>query len=365
MLLEPPPLGNRRLRLARALETTGSAAAFVSPGSDLAYLLGESHASWERLTLLVVRASGEGVLIVPALEREAWSGVDGVEVVAWRDGEDPHALAMELAGGGAVVVSDDLSAAHLVRMRAAARGGLSFGLNESLRAMRSVKDASEVEQLRSAAHALDEVFALMPSLLVPGRTELDVSRAVAGLMVDHGFRRADFVSVAAGESGANPHHLATDRVLARGDIVFIDASGPWGAAGYQADSTRTFCLGTPPPDAIRVNESLIRAYSAARDAVGAGVPAQRLDAIARDSLANDGLAEAFLHRLGHGIGLDVHEAPNLVAGNAQLLEVGMAFSIEPGVYLPGAFGSRIEDIVVVGEHGADVLNRTDRELIVL
>ncbi|HET6154515.1 MAG TPA: Xaa-Pro peptidase family protein [Marmoricola sp.] len=358
-------LEGRRTRFASAVAQAGLDAALVSPGPDLAYLLGESHSSWERLTVLGVATGRPSVLFVPALERGAWTTLeDDVEIVTWRDGEDPHALAAAFAGTGRVAVSEILTAGHLVRMGAIAKE-LSFELNDALGSMRSIKDPWEIDQLRAAGSALDEVFVQIPGLLRPGRTELEVSDAIGRLMLDHGFTNPDFVAVAAGESGANPHHAATPRVLRTGDVVFIDASGPWGPGGYYADSTRTFALGAPAREAVRVNESLCRAYAAAFAAAVPGATAESVDAAARESLREDGYAEAFLHRLGHGIGLDVHEAPNLVAGNTQLLEPGMAFSVEPGVYLDGAFGSRIEDIVVLGADGPEALNRGTRELIVV
>jgi Xaa-Pro aminopeptidase len=233
-----------------------------------------------------------------------------------------------------------------------------------LRELRMVKDAAEVDALRKAGAAIDRVHARVPEFLVPGRTEADIAADIAEAIVAEGHSEVAFVIVGSGPHGADPHHEYSDREIRVGDIVVVDIGGSY-EPGYNSDSTRTYSIGEPNPEVAQQYSVLQRAQRAAVDAVRPGVTAEQVDAAARGVLADAGLAEYFVHRTGHGIGLSVHEEPYIVAGNHLPLQAGMAFSVEPGIYFPGQWGARIEDIVVVSEDGALPVNHRPHELIVV
>ncbi|MBX9918771.1 MAG: M24 family metallopeptidase, partial [Mycolicibacterium frederiksbergense] len=204
----------------------------------------------------------------------------------------------------------------------------------------------------------------VPEFLVPGRTEADVAADIAEAIVAEGHSEVAFIIVGSGPNGADPHHECSDRELRVGDIVVVDIGGPY-APGYNSDSTRTYSIGEPDPEIARRYAVLQRAQAEAVGAVRPGITAGSVDAVARDVLAAEGLAEVFVHRTGHGIGLSVHEEPYIVAGNEITLEPGMAFSVEPGIYFPGQWGARIEDIVIVTEDGVESVNQRPHDLVVV
>jgi Xaa-Pro dipeptidase len=205
----------------------------------------------------------------------------------------------------------------------------------------------------------------MGEFLRPGRTEAQVGADIAEAIVAEGHTAAAFVIVGSGPNGASPHHDVSDRVIEPGDMVVIDIGGPL-ASGYNSDSTRTYAVGGRPDSRIRDAYEVLRvAQEAACAAVRPGISAEEIDATARRIIADAGFGPRFIHRTGHGIGLDVHEDPYIVGGNPRLLEPGMAFSVEPGIYLEGDWGARIEDIVVVTEDGGELLNNRPRDLVVL
>jgi Xaa-Pro aminopeptidase len=233
-----------------------------------------------------------------------------------------------------------------------------------LRKLRMIKDAAEIDALRKAGAAIDRVHARVPEFLVPGRTEADVAADIARAIVAEGHSEAAFVIVGSGPNGADPHHECSERELEAGDVVVVDIGGPYDP-GYNSDSTRTYSIGAPDPEVARRYSVLQQAQRAAVEAVRPGVTAEQVDAAARDVLAEAGLAEVFVHRTGHGIGLSVHEEPYIVAGNDLPLQEGMAFSVEPGIYFPGEWGARIEDIVIVTGDGAMSVNQQPHDLVVV
>ena len=345
----------------------------VTPGTDLRYLLAADGASHERLTCLVLPAAGHRAppaLVVPRLEAPGWAHLPldelGVEVVTWNDGEDPYLLVSDLAGGPTRVgVADSMPAVHVFGLRDALPEATPTLTGPVLRELRMRKDTAEVGQLRAAGAAIDRVHARMGEFLKAGRTEAQVGADIAAAIVEEGHTGAAFVIVGSGPNGASPHHDVSDRVIESGDVVVVDIGGPL-ATGYYSDCTRTYAVGAEPAAAVR------EAYAALQDAqeravaaVRPGVTAEQVDAAARARLTDAGLGERFLHRTGHGIGLDVHEDPYIVGGNTLPLEPGMAFSVEPGVYLAGEWGARIEDIVVVTDGGCERLNTRPRDLVVL
>jgi Xaa-Pro dipeptidase len=363
-------------RLARARQAAAAAgvdALLVSPGSDLRYLLGVGGRSFERLTCLVLPAAGSAAdptLVVPALERPGYDHVPtndlGVSVATWVDGEDPFRLALGPLGGAArVAVSDMMPALHVLGLRHEAPNAEQVLAGPVLRELRMVKDDAELAALRKAGEAIDRVHANMGAWLQVGRTEAQVAADIADAIVAEGHDVADFVIVGSGPNGASPHHEVSDRVIQQGDVVVVDIGGPV-PEGYNSDSTRTYVLGEPSePDVLATYTVLQRAQQAAVDIVRPGVTAETVDATARQIIADAGFGDYFIHRTGHGIGLDVHEDPYIVAGNSVALAPGMAFSVEPGIYLPGRWGARIEDIVVVTDHGVASLNNQPHDLVAL
>ncbi|MBF4997211.1 aminopeptidase P family protein [Nocardia sp. BSTN01] len=359
-------------RLERAAELTRAAhldALLITPGPDLRYLLGSAAQSFERLTCLVIPASGETPsVVVPKLELAALDGSAagelGLHMVSWVDGVDPYGVVKSTLNAGArVAVDDAMPALHLLPI-ADALTALPVSATPIIRELRMIKDAAEIDALRRAGAAIDRVHARMGEWLQPGRTEAEVAADITAAIVAEGHDRADFVIVGSGPNGANPHHSHSDRIIEAGDVVVIDIGGPV-EPGYFSDSTRTYVLGEPDPEIAERYVALERAQAAAVAAVRPGVTAESVDAAARNLLSEAGFGEAFIHRTGHGIGLSVHEEPYIVAGNETVLRPGMAFSIEPGIYFGGEWGARIEDIVVVTEGGGESMNQRPHGLTVL
>ncbi|WP_308492462.1 Xaa-Pro peptidase family protein [Microbacterium terrisoli] len=350
-------------RLDRAHHLTveaGIDALIVGPGPDLAYLTGVEGDTIERLTALVIGHDARPRVIVPRMElakvRDTAVGALDLEIDDWVDGEDPYDLIARAVSAAVtrVAVSDALPALHMVPIQNRLDVRLELA-TPVLREGRMVKDAAEIAELRRAGAAIDAVHRRVPGWLRAGRTEREVAADIAAAIVEEGHRTVEFVIVGSGPNGADPHHEVSDRIIVDGDIVVVDIGGAV-PAGYNSDSTRTYAVGTPDAEAARRIDVLVRAQQAAVDAVRPGVTAEQVDAAARTALAAEGLADAFIHRTGHGIGLSVHEEPYIAPGNALVLREGMAFSIEPGIYFPGQWGARIEDIVIVTADGCERLN---------
>jgi Xaa-Pro aminopeptidase len=361
---------DRLVRARAAAAAAGLDALLIGSGADLRYLTGYPGHGAERLTCLVLPAAGDPVLVVPRLERPAALaspvGAMGLEVLDWADGEDPYGLVAKLLSGPVrrVAVDDYLHAAKVLGLRAALPDAEQELASPVLGPLRARKAPDEVDALRAAGAAIDRVHARMAEWLRPGRTERAVGRDLADAILAEGHESVDFTIVGSGPNGASPHHEVSDRVLRAGDPVVVDIGGTT-PDGYCSDSTRTYVLGSAPAGFGDYYDVLRAAQRAAVDAVRPGVTAESVDAAAREVIAAAGYGEAFLHRTGHGIGVQTHEDPYIVGGNTQRLEPGMAFSVEPGIYLAGRHGARIEDIVVVTEDGVERLNRTTRALGVL
>jgi Xaa-Pro aminopeptidase len=352
-------------RIRRASEGAGDRglqAVLVAPSADLAYLAGYAPPPLERFTCLVLRPGGDPVLLVPELERpRALASPVGkdVDVVGWRDGDDPYArLADLVSSSGRFGVTDGMWAVHLLGVKGAL-GGASFGsASEVVGPLRAVKDPEELELLSRAARGADEVFRRVLELRIEGRREEEVAKSLADLLTEHGHDEVTFTIVGSGPNGASPHHEPGDRHIRSGDPVVLDFGGRVG--GYCSDISRTVCVGKPPERFHEVYELVAEAQDRAFRAVAPGIPAEEVDRVARDVIESAGYGDQFVHRTGHGIGLEEHEGPYIVAGNTEPLAPGMCFSIEPGIYLEGEFGVRIEDIVAVTEDGAVRLNRASR-----
>jgi Xaa-Pro aminopeptidase len=351
---------------AAAAAGAGLDALLLTPGPDLRYVIGYDAPALERLTCLAVPAAADPFLIVPRLELPAAqaspAGRLGLEMIAWEETDDPYALAAARMGHlGTVGLADRMWALMVLRFAAALPGARQHLASEALRPLRSRKSRAEVAALREAGEAIDRVHASVPDWLRPGRTEEQVAADIGEAILAEGHSRADFTIVASGPNAASPHHTASDRVLRAGDVVVVDIGGTM-PSGYCSDCTRTYVIGQPSDDFASYYQVLKDAQDAACAAVRPGTSAESVDAAAREPITAAGYGQFLLHRTGHGIGLETHEDPYIVAGNAEPLLPGNAFSVEPGIY-PGPDGARIEDIVVCTETGCERLNNVTRALV--
>ncbi len=399
-----------RLAAAQALANeAGLAAILVGVGADMRYLTGYPAMALERLTMLVIPASGSPSLVVPRLEATPARACPAVAngefpVVTWEESDDPHemvatmvraatmarvadadavraaSVARQPDGDAAarlpeplrelrVAVSDDLPARHLLRLQERLGAAHLELASTILRELRIVKDPDEILLLTRAAHAADRVVAAIAAGRLVGRTEADVASEVRERLIAEGHDEAHFAIVGSGPNSASPHHEASDRVIRAGEPIVLDIGGT--IDGYGSDITRTLWVtgGDPakaPDERFRhLFGVLYGAQAAATRAVRPAVTPEAIDAAARRPIEAEGYGEAFFHRTGHGIGLEGHEDPYIIAGNLEPLREGMAFSVEPGIYLVGEYGARIEDIVVCGPDGPIELNQAPRELYVV
>jgi Xaa-Pro aminopeptidase len=365
-----------RVRAARAIaDELGIDLLVVTPGSDLRYLCGYHAHAMERLTALAVPRRGEPLLVVPRLEAPmvAAGPAGGLELdlVAWDETDDPFARLAEQvtarlgATPARVAVGARTWAEHALGVQRALPGASLEPAGPVVDRLRRVKSPAEVAELAFAGAAIDRVHARMAEWLRAGRTEAEVGADIAVAIREEGHTGVDFTIVASGPNGASPHAEVSDRTVGAGDVVVVDIGGET-ATGYRSDCTRTYAVGAEPGAEVAEWYAVLQAaQEAATAAVRPGVTAEQVDAVARDLIAGAGWGEQFLHRTGHGIGLDTHEAPYIVAGNDLPLEPGMAFSVEPGIYLAGRVGARIEDIVVCTDDGVRTLNERPRDLAVL
>ncbi|MEU4163632.1 aminopeptidase P family protein [Actinoplanes sp. NPDC026670] len=357
-----------RRRMDRAVTQAAEAGLtglLVTPGPDLTYFTGyRPTAITERITMLVLDAGHDPHLIVPVLERPdaaKAAGAGAVTITDWADGTDPFAAAARLLDPkGRYAVSDNAWALHLLGLQEALPGSAYTSMTGSLPMLRAVKDDDEVARLAAAGAAADAAYEQIVGVRFAGRTEHEIGTDLAALLRAHGHSQVDFTVVGSGPNGANPHHEMGERVIADGDMVVLDFGGL--KDGYGSDTTRTVHVGEPTAHEREVFEIVREAQQAAFEAVRPGVACEQIDRVARDVITRAGYGEFFIHRTGHGIGLTTHEPPYLVAGEQRPLVPGMCFSIEPGIYLPGRFGVRIEDIVTVTADGGRRLNNTSREL---
>ncbi|MFJ4568922.1 aminopeptidase P family protein [Streptomyces caelestis] len=358
----------RMERAARTAAEAGLAGLLVAPGPDLVWLTGYAPpAVTERLTLLVLAAGQDPVLVVPALEApdaQKAAGASALTLRDWTDGKDPYAAtAALLDASGRFGISDNAWALHLLALQQAMPGSSYASLTEALPMLRAVKDAAELELMTAAGAAADATFEEVRNVPFSGRRESEVAADLDRLLRRHGHEQVDFTIVASGPNGANPHHEAGDRVIERGDMVVLDFGGL--KDGYGSDTSRTVHVGEPTDEERRVHDIVREAQEAGFRAVRPGAACQDVDRAARAVIADAGYGEYFIHRTGHGIGVTTHEPPYMIEGEERPLVPGMCFSVEPGIYLPGRFGVRIEDIVTVTEDGGRRLNTTSRELVIV
>ncbi len=383
---------DRIQRAQEQLPAEDAAALLVGVGADLQWLTGYAAHMLERLTMLVVTTNGKPTLVVPRLELPAAQGCTAaqagiVELVTWEETDDPFQVVGGLLGAaksrpeiqlgalggawgrlGGLLVSDRLWATFLLRLQAVVPDA-AFGLASAvLGPLRAIKDAEEIELLRSAAHAADRVVAQIAGGRLVGRSESDVSHEVRERLVAEGHDEAAFAIVASGPNSASPHHEPGERLIRAGEPIVLDIGGT--LEGYASDITRTLWVTgdedvRPDEQFTRLYDVLHEAQAAGRAAVRPGVACAQIDATTRALITNAGFGSNFIHRTGHGIGLETHEDPYIVAGNDEVLAQGHAFSVEPGIYLDGRYGARIEDIVVCAAAAADELNQASRDLYVV
>jgi Xaa-Pro aminopeptidase len=359
-------LVTRVLRTRERMDELGVDVLLLSVGADLPYLTGYEAMPLERLTMLVLPKEGDARLVVPRLEApRVTPQPDLFEIVPWDETDDPVALVARLAGTPGVAAIGDHTWARFVLDLQLALPAVNFVRASAVLApIRMVKDDDEIEALQMAAAAVDAIAVEMRAQSFAGRTELDVHRELVDRMLALGHERSNFAIVAAGANAASPHHEpSAERHITEGELVLCDFGGTM--RGYCSDITRMFAVGEQPSEVREAYAVLQAAQEAGVQAATVGTPCAEVDAAARKVIADAGYGEYFVHRVGHGIGTEAHEEPYMVASNDLPLVPGHAFSVEPGIYVPGRFGMRLEDIVVATERGPRRLNEAPRDLAVV
>lgn len=363
-------LGQRVDRVRSAMAEQGVDVCLLSVGPDLPWLTGYEAMPLERLTMLVVPRDARATLVVPVLERPRVRPRDEIFAIrSWSETEDPIAIVSDLIGAASQAAIGERTWARFLVDLQRARPELSFTTTASvIGPLRAVKDVAEVEALKTAAAAVDRIAAQLQAGDIPliGRTEAEVSADLGQRILAEGHHRVNFAIVAAGENAASPHHEPGSRVIRANEVVLCDFGGTMAdddGVGYCSDITRCVVTGTPTTRMREVYEVLETAQAAGRLAGGPGVPAEDVDTSTRSPINDAGFGEWFMHRTGHGIGVEEHEDPYIVLGNSLPLQVGNAYSVEPGIYLPGEFGFRLEDILVVTETGSESITSAERSLV--
>ena len=357
-----------RLGRARAeMKRSGVDAMILSLGHDMPYLMGYLAMPLERLTMLVIPQEGEASLIIPRLEGPRVHQINDVfTMVPWNETEDPVAIAHALLGSAqTIAVGDQMWSRFLVDLLVHRPNAKYVRSVTVMEALRSRKDAAEVAALVAAGAAADRVAAQLHAGEIPmvGRTEAEVSADISARLIAEGHQKVNFAIVAAGENAASPHHHAGDRVIQYGEIVLCDFGGTMN--GYCSDITRCVHIGEVPQDIADAYAVLLRAQAAGVNAGVVGSSCENVDAVTRAIIDEAGYGEYFVHRTGHGIGMEEHEDPYMVSGNTTPIAAGHAYSVEPGIYVPGKWGMRLEDIVVATDNGPMAVNHANHHLVVL
>ena len=357
-------------RMARArdqMEAKGIDVLLLSLGLDLPYITGYNAMPLERLTMLVVPRDGEARLVVPRMEAARVTPQPGVfEIHPWGETENPveivAALAKQAGPTNEVAVGDQMWARFLVELLPLLPAA-HYSRADVVTSMRMTKDAAEIAALKAAGAAVDRIAAQLQAGEIPlvGRTEAEVSADLSERIIAEGHQVTNFAIVAAGANAASPHHSASDRVIRKDEILLTDFGGTMN--GYCSDITRCVYLGTPPAEIADAYAVLHEAQRAAAVAGTVGTPCEEVDRVARRIITDAGFGEYFFHRTGHGIGLDAHEDPYIVEGNGLPLAAGHAYSVEPGIYVEGKWGMRLEDIIVATDDGPVPMNLANHELV--
>lgn len=360
-------------RITRAqvhMQELGIDLMLVTPSADLRYLIGYNAVPLERITALAISPHNAPFLVVPRLEISTAAaspfGALGWEVIGWAENDNPYDIIRNRSGffQGRVAVDNHMWAERVLKIQENFPDALIELAAPIIGAIRILKTPTELDFLREAAAAIDRVHARIPNVLKVGRTEEEVGREISELILAEGHTRVDFVIVASGPNGASPHHELSDRVINAGDPVVVDIGGTM-PSGYCSDCTRTYSMGDPGTDFIQRYTVLQRAQELSTKAVHNGAISDSIDAAGRDELAKSDLAQYFIHRTGHGIGLETHEEPYVGENNETVIENNMVFSIEPGFYIEGIHGARIEDIVICTPDGPETINHQTRDLVII
>lgn len=356
---------DRLVRARAAMRDQNVDALLLSVGHDLPYLTGYTAMPLERLTMLVVPRDGDATMVIPALEAPRVVEQPGVfTLLPWGETDDPTALVGKLAAGAErVAVGDQMWARFLVELLPRLPATSFSRAVDVVGPLRMRKDQAEIDALAAAGAAVDRIAGELQRGEIPlvGRSEAEVSAHLGRRIVEEGHEKVNFAIVAAGENAASPHHHAGDRTIRENEIVLCDFGGTM--AGYCSDTTRCIVTGDVPSDVAEAYAVLHEAQRAAVVAATIGTRCEEVDRTARRIIADAGFGEYFIHRTGHGIGMEEHEDPYIVEGNAIPLASGHAFSVEPGIYVPGRWGMRLEDIVVATDEGPQPVNTSDHSLV--
>ncbi len=359
-------------RARRRMEVDGVDVMLLSVGADLPYFCGYEAMPLERLTMLVVPRDREATLVVPGLEApRVVERPDVFSIRPWVETDDPIALVSCLTGAAEVIaIGDNTWSGFLVDLMGAMPSASFRRASTITGPIRSVKDQAEIERLRAAAEAVDRIAARLQAgeIELVGRTEAEVSAELGRQVIDEGHARVNFAIVAAGENAASPHHQPGGRVIRSGESVLCDFGGTMmgdDGVGYCSDITRCVSIGEPPSEFANLYSVLVAAQQASVTAATVGATCEEVDRVGRSIIAEAGYGDSFVHRTGHGIGVEAHEDPYIVEGNRTPLVEGHVFSIEPGVYIPGRWGARLEDIVAATANGPESLNTVDHVLAVV
>ena len=354
--------------LATSLQRASIECIFITPSADLRYFTGYNALPLERLTCLAVRSDCTATLLVPRLEFSAAAThnpeANGIALHSWEETQDPFNVLADIVGPvRSAVVNDVMWAQKVFGIQQA------FGVSVSIAGrmvsdLRAIKSQREIEAIVSAGQAIDQVHSNMAQWLRPGRTEREVGRDIADAIIASGHTQVDFVIVASGPNGASPHHEVSDRIIQSGEPIVVDIGGTM-PSGYCSDSTRMYACGDVVNEFKEHYGVLLQAQETAVATACQGMTGAEVDAIARNILQESDLGEYFIHRTGHGLGLETHEEPYIVASNSEQLVPGNVFSIEPGFYIPNRFGARIEDIVYLTDSGAMSVNNTPHSLTII
>lgn len=334
----------------------------VSTAVNLFYFTGSWVESGERLMTLILSRKEAPKLLIHQMFRHEVKDIDGVDIHFWKDEHDPVALlASHLADRSRVGIDKYWPSHFLIALMKHKNTVEWFSASPVIDELRQIKTAAELDTLRESARIADKVMERAASIQHFPLTETELAELLRQSFKTEGVPQFSFSPIVGfGENSAVPHHHTSDRRSGEGHAVLIDMGGRY--REYCSDMTRTYYLGEPDARFKEVYGIVLEAQQAAIAKVKPGIPAQEIDQAARDVIARAGYGEQFTHRTGHGLGIEIHEEPYITASNPQLLQAGMVFSIEPGIYLPGQFGVRIEDIVVVTEDGVEVLNQASKEI---
>jgi len=364
--------GARMARVRDAMREQSVECLLLSLGADLPWLTGYEAMPLERVTMLVLPADDEAVLFVPELEAPRVAHDRRLFALRpWKETEDPFAaIASAVGSRERLAVSDRAWTTHFLSLQSALPGASWQRASDVVGPLRALKDASEIAALDAAGAAADRVAEALLAGEIPlvGRTEAEVSADISRRLLAEGNARVNFAIVGSGPNSASPHHEAGPRVIGEGEPVVCDFGGSFhldDTVGYCSDITRTVVTGEPDPEFKELYDVLEEAQRLAVAAAVVGVACEEVDGVGRRRIAEAGYGEAFIHRIGHGIGIEEHEDPYMVSGNPTPLAAGHAFSVEPGIYLAGRFGARIEDIVVATDGGPHPCNRVDHSLHVV